>query len=393
MATAFTRPIELPLDLLQDLPDLAAVASAGAEAVMRVPDEYEAMIGAPGLPSEVFAIQRLLTFARAGASFRVQWGSLIAERVAVSAALFPLLAVVLSLTSASHSVQNKTDDEVLKFIATARKAISKYRLTSDLFSLSQIALCADNRGQSRPRDLYDSATGSVAPRENFETMVLDVIAHQVGASVQTSNTFKNATALGVIVAELFENTDMHGRLDLMGRPLFPDAMRGLAFKRVVLAKPPRKGAPKNTPPEVVDCLEVLIFDTGIGYYPSYTRRPLEADTSLAEEWKVLHNCLERHFHPELEDNRSGHRAMGLAEVLRSIQALKGRIEVRTGRLFAYRTFMDGELQAQMEEVSTRFAHIAWPRPKLLDVEKKYLAIPSGHEPVVGSAVRVVVPLS
>jgi hypothetical protein len=83
--------------------------------------------------------------------------------------------------------------------------------------------------------------------------------------------------------------------------------------------------------------------------------------------------------------------MGLYEVLRAIQSLKGRVEIRTGRLFAYRTFLDGQVQAQMQPMAT-MAHFAWPKPRLLDVEKKYVAVPSKQDALVGTSVRVVVPL-
>lgn len=79
-------------------------------------------------------------------------------------------------------------------------------------------------------------------------------------------------------------------------------------------------------------------------------------------------------------------------MLRAIQALKGRIEIRTGRLFAYRTFLDGELQAQMQP-RTEFSRLAWPVPKLLDVGKKYVANPSANEHLIGASVRIIVPLT
>ena len=385
--------LQIPLDLLVDGPTRPTAIAGQSVLRFSIPADYETLMAAPGLPSEVFAIQRLLTLTRSGIQVRASWHPAIATRAKISVSLFPLLAVLLSLQSARHHIEGKSAEEALEFTTEARKAIAKYRLTNDLFSLSQIVLCNDSRGQGRPPDLYDKASGAVARRENFETLVLDVLARHVPTEVQQTNAFKNAKALGVIVAELFENTDMHGRFDLSGKLLAPDAMRGLAFKRIKITKPSPKSSGHDHSAEIMDCMEVLIFDTGLGYYPSYTRRPIEPDTSLKEEWQVLHNCLERHYFPDVDDGRAGHRAMGLTEVLRSVQALRGRIEVRTGRLYAYRTFMDGDLQAQMEEVSSRFAHISWPRPRMLDVEKRYVAIPSSHDIVVGTAVRVVVPLS
>ena len=387
------RHLRLPIDLFEEKAHPLSQFVADAEMVtLEIPDDYEVVIANPVLPGEVFAIQRLLTLARSGVPLQVIWSEKMAKKVQGSAPIFPLLAVLLTLQGANHELQGASGLDTDIFVAVARKGISQYRLMSDLFSASQVLLCADSRGQSRPADLYENATGQLRRREDFETLVIDVLSKQLDTSVKQTNAFRNAAALGVIVAELFENTDLHGRFDVDGTPLTPDAMRGVAFKRVKITLTGAKGAGKNTPPPTVDCLEVSVFDTGVGYFSSYTKQELKESTSLDFEWKVLHNCLERHYFAGVEDKRPSHRAMGLAEVLRALQALKGRIDVRTGRLFAYRTFMEGDLQAQMEELSSPMAHFAFPRPKMLDVEKKYLAIPSAHEKVIGSAVRVVVPL-
>lgn len=388
------RYLRLPIDLFEEKAHPLSQLVADAEIVtLEIPDDYEAVIANPGLPGEVFAIQRVLTLARSGIPLRVVWSAKIAKKAQGSAPIFPLLAVLLTLQGAQHELQGASRSDTDIFVAAARKGISQYRLMSDLFSASQVLLCADSRGQSRPADLYESATGQLRRREDFETLVIDVLSKQLDTSVKQTNAFRNAAALGVIVAELFENTDLHGRFDVNGAPLTPDAIRGVSFKRVKITLMGAKGSAKNTPAPTVDCLEVSVFDTGIGYFSSYTKQELNKSTGLDFEWKVLHNCLERHYFAGVEDKRPSHRAMGLAEVLRALQALKGRIDVRTGRLFAYRTFMDGDLQAQMEELSSPLAHFAFPKPKMLDVEKKYLAIPSEHEEVIGSAVRVVVPLA
>ena len=61
----------------------------------------------------------------------------------------------------------------------------------------------------------------------------------------------------------------------------------------------------------------------------------------------MHKCFARHSNPEQLDHRERQRGMGLYEVLRALQELEGSIEVRTGRLFAYRSFFEGELLPQM----------------------------------------------
>lgn len=380
----------LPIDLMSEAA-LGAQAEPGVPTRLFVPDDYEDLLAAAKGQSEVLGIQRLLTLVRSGAALRVSWQPAIAKKAFASSSIYPLLAVLLLIQDAEHWLVQEDGAETRLAIDSVRRSIVRHRLTKDFFADSDIVVCADNLGEGLPADLYDTTSRKLRNREDFETLVVDALSAQRGGSIGSATSYASVSALGVIVAELFENTDMHAKLDLNGRPLKPDSIRGLMLKRVVIEVPPDKGAPKGSMPKPVACFEVSVFDSGLGYYPSYTRQPLEPTVGLKDEWKVLHNCLERHYYPELTDGRAGHRAMGLYEVLRAIQALKGRVEIRTGRLYAYRTFLDGQVQAQMQPMAA-MAHLAWPKPRLLDVEKKYVAVPSEQDALVGTSVRVVVPL-
>jgi len=107
----------------------------------------------------------------------------------------------------------------------------------------------------------------------------------------------------------------------------------------------------------------------------------------------MHMCFSRHFDPEQVDHRQRQRGMGLYEVLRALQELKGSIEVRTGRIFAYRSFFEGELLPQMRPASGPWARISLPKPVLLDVQNRLMPRPTVNDTVVGAAVRIVVPLA
>jgi hypothetical protein len=220
--------------------------------------------------------------------------------------------------------------------------------------------------------------------------VQDVLATELQATADTAKQFKWASNLGIIVAELFENTDEHAMCDLSGARFTLNAMRGLMFKRIQTTVRLR-GVDKKLKDFSKDCLEISVFDTGLGYFRSFTRSDDSHDIDF--EWRVLHKCLERHFDESIPESRPEHRALGLAEVLRALQTLAGRIEIRTGRTFGYRTFIDGQLQAQMQPLGSEWSRFAWPKPKLLDLTKKVVAIPTTHEDIVGSAIRVVVPLN
>jgi hypothetical protein len=340
----------------------------------------------------VVGVQRLVTLARRGARFNIEWEEKGWRAVKTSAAIFPLLAIVLLLNKGTHSIRRADGTNEALVVDEAVKGLLKYRLARDLFADSEMVVCADGLGTPLPWDFYQPANQRLRPRADFETLVVDAITAQVGEAASRDSIYRNAGALGVVVAELVENTDMHGRLDLVGRTLGEDAYRGVIFKRIKVEVPVPRAAKGTPSARSVDCFEVSVFDSGIGYFESYTRGDKPATAELEHEWKVLHNCLERHYHPEVRDHSAGHRAMGLYEVLRAIQALKGRIEIRTGRLYAYRTFLDGELQAQMTHREP-LAYHAWPVPKLLDLDKKYVARPSQHELLCGSSVRIIIPLN
>jgi len=277
-----------------------------------------------------------------------------------------------------------------QLLTTARDAVFNHQLIKDMFSPSQLLLCADSRGHGRPGQLYLPRGGALRPVSHFETLVQEVLATELKATGDQAKQFQWASSLGVIVAELFENTDKHAMTDL-GRARFKtNAMRGLMFKRIKVTVPLRDNNKKSIEVEK-DCLEVSVFDAGIGYFRSFTRSEDQHDIEF--EWRVLHKCLERHFDEDIPDPRPPHRALGLAEVLRSLQTLAGRIEIRTGRTFGYRTFIEGQLQAQMQPLGSDLSRFRWPKPRFLDVTKKVVAIPTAHEDLVGSAIRVIIPLS
>lgn len=381
--------VRLPDALLTDF-KWAQPLKDSAGVLMRIPDEYSELLRAAPAASEVLGIQRLITISRQ-APIRASWSAGMIESVLAAPFEFPLLSVLLLLRSVEHRLVGVPEHQVLN-VENVRTAILKHRLIRSTSVRNDVALCMEGEANSLSHDLYNSGTLKLYPREHFETLAVEALSTQLKAGAAAREVYQNAALLGTILSELIENSDMHGRRDATGRPVIHGGVRGLVFRRVTLTLPvsmPLKDQPKT---REVDCFEASVFDSGIGYFQSFTREALTGETDLEFEWKVLHNCLERHYHPNVPDTRPAHRGLGLYEVLRALQALKGRIEFRTGRLFAYRTFLDGELQAQMKPRAP-FAHLAWPEPRLLDVQKKYFARPTAQEPLIGSSVRILVPLN
>lgn len=386
------QQVHLPIDLFDEsIPVSGARAGAPGRVCLSVPNDYEVKLQECHGKSEVVALQRLLTLARGGRPLEVHWQHAIAAKAATAAPIFPLLCALLLLESVQHWIVNADGSETEFPLSVARRKIQKHQLAADLFADSDTVMCADSLGHSPPADLYEPQSGRLRTREDFETLVVQSLAAQMSRSVNDAFEYQMANALGLIVAELFENTDMHGRFDLDGRPIATNALRGLLFKRIKLNLQADRITPAGLASREVDCFEISVFDTGLGYFSSYTREVLDEAVELQREWQVLHNCLERHYYPKLADHRAGHRAMGLYEVLKAIQYLHGRIEFRTGRLYGFRTFLPGEPQSLMQP-REGFARKSWPIPKLLDVDKKYAAIPSRNELLIGSSVRVIIPL-
>jgi hypothetical protein len=384
------KSLNLPLGISEADAPLAELKQSMQGVCLVVPDNYEELVLSPALNGEVFAIQRLLAISRLGIPIFVNWELAISARLEKITKLQPLLAILVTLQGVVHKLTGVDAKQSDQALSSARQAVIKHKLIQDMFNPSQLLLCADSRGYGRPEQLYLPSTGALRPRSHFETLVQDVLSSELNATGEVAKQFQWAGSLGAILAELFENTDIHATTDLTGSPLSFNAMRGLIFKRIKLAVQQRDGDRKVTE-GIKDCLEISVFDSGVGYFRSFTR---SAQTHEIEyEWRVLHKCLERHFDDTIPDSRREHRALGLAEVLRKLQTLAGRIEIRTGRTFGYRTFIDGEFQTRMQQSDSEWSRFKWPKPTLLDLTKKLVAIPTAHEDTLGSAIRVIVPLS
>lgn len=393
--------ISLPNDLLEDAERFETYALATSLDI-EVSREYIQQLSENKALPEVIGIQRLISLARRGIPLRVKWHKQVADHVFDSPNLFPLLAVVLCLDNASHELIRDDGSVAPINVQSSRQLIYKFRAQADLFSDTQILLCADSRGQGRPKSLYSSNSSGLIARADFESLIDRLLAGQAAINVSSSQAVTFSQSIATIVAELFENTDIHGRLGLDGVPFKTNGIRGLVFKRVKITQkikrdfstapsPTEQAASENDGYIVLDALEISVFDSGVGFYSSYTQQARTLNTPLVEEWKIMHKCLERHYDISIPDTRSSHTGMGLYEVLRALKFVHGMLEVRSGKTYGYRTFLEGELQYQLEsrDSSTR---PGMPKPVLLDVTRQFVTVPSPHEALAGASVRVLIPL-
>lgn len=400
---------------LSDLATTAPLPEAGRAIFIEVPDSYLnderfELAGVEGL-----AIQRLITLAHGASSLQFLWHAGSARRLLESTSLNPLAAVALCLTNAEHALTKDSELSPAAF-ERARKKLLGHQLTADMFSDRQILVCLDFDRPSLPSDLYEPSTRTLRPEADFESLVDDLVYSQRGAGFNAKNLSKLRQVLAVILRELLENTDDHAKTDFEGRVLKPNSIRGLLVKRILENRRFAKRTHNNLPP--LQCLEFTIFDSGIGYYNSYRRQLLrgqargepvsvgdkQADTvrmfelgpsvPLEVEYAIVLKCLERHSEEvkAIPDSRAGHRGMGLYEVLRALKMMQGMLEIRTGRIHGYRSFLEGELRVQLEP-ETSETRPGMPKASLLDVDRKVLPYPYPREIVRGSVVRFVVPLA
>ncbi|MFE8644142.1 hypothetical protein ACFX58_03545 [Sphingomonas sp. NCPPB 2930] len=343
------------------------------------------------------------------------WHTAVARRLLDSPSVHPLAAVALCLNNADHAATEEANIPSVAF-DRARTKVLRHKLSADMFTACQVIVCQDFERPSLPVDLYEPSTRRLRPEADFESLVDDLVYAQHGSGFKAEKLSRLRLALAVILRELLENTDDHAKTDFEGKVLRPNSIRGLMVKRIFETPRLPTRAASDLPP--VPCLEFTVFDSGIGYYNSYRRQLLrgqargepvvigdtQADTirrfelgplvSVEVEYAIVLKCLGRHSEnaKAIPDSRPGHRGMGLYEVLRALKETQGMLEVRTGRIHGYRSFLEGELRLQLEP-KTSETKPGMPKASLLDVDRKVASYPFPRELVRGSIVRVVVPLA
>ena len=341
---------------------------------------------------DAIGIQRLITLASICNSLSFEWDESVAKLVFASPTLFPLLAIALCLQDVSHSIRPPKGPviNVSTEVERARRALLlNHRLQIDAFADCQVAVCADSLGHGTHPDLYNRE-GILFKSSEMGGLLEDLMINHLASGVEQSSIYKHREVLGVILSELFENTENHAKTDLEGKPIVKNGIRGLIIKRLELDSHIRLPNGKSTS-TVLPYLELSVFDSGIGFYSSFNRKILDSSVSLDSEWKIMHYCLGRHADSAVPDRRPDYRGLGLYEVLRALMFAKGYLEVRTGRLRAYRSFFENSLPIQIESRSSE-TRPGMPKPVLLDVARHLFQIPTEHEKLVGSTLRVLIPL-
>jgi hypothetical protein len=372
-------------------PELSLIFSStkNVEEAVSAPETIsvdEGSLAATDAVSDVMLIQGVIGLLDRSSATNFVWHPAVVRQLLQSPISFPLLGCLVLHVNARHTLQFGEEFP----LKTIRAHIYQARLRFDWFSEPKALLCADHLGMGRQKELYlsQSATG-IRDREHFESLIFPYVETRLAVSVGEQAAFKWRAALTSVVFELFENTDLHGRTDWTGRVLH-NSIRGLLF-RDTLVHPFQPGT--RMAQEAIRCLEIGVFDSGVGYYCKNQKKSLSDEVSVRDEWDVLHRCLSTHLEDGVAPNLGkGQRGIGLYEVLRALKFLNGAIEFRTGRLHAYRSFLPGDLQLQMESKESKLRP-NMPKPTLLDYSRKFIAVPTEELKVVGTAVRVLVPFA
>ncbi len=340
----------------------------------------------PTCGSDVFRIQGLLCSMQSIDALTLRWPESLFNKVGTAPNSFPLLACALLHNRIQHIVGMNVTPRSLTGI---RNKIENTRIGFDWFSEPQSLLCADHLGLGRPKDLYASPSApGIKPREDFEELVFPYIERQLAIDLNEKKAFHWRASFASVIYELFENTELHGKTD-MNKRVLSTSIRGMLFRDVPFSRyqPTAKPIPTNA-----RCIEISVFDSGIGYFSKNRGRPLDEKIPLSEEWQVLHDCLSVHLENiNAAQPGKGLHGIGLYEVLRALKFLEGAIEIRTGRVHGYRSFLPGDMPIQMEPSESK-SRPGMPKATLLDFERKYIKKPTQHPQMIGSAIRVLVPI-
>jgi hypothetical protein len=373
--------LRIPVDLVDDTP-LARASSfpIALELLAETPQEAERY-------SDVFMIQRLITVRQRWTQVTVLWSEAALNRIEQQVGSVPGLALCMLWEEAEHrdlgSGHKLRADRRAKLVGIVRD----HQMRPSWFTAPDSSIAGDYAGVSTPPDLYDR--GQLKGVDEFGKFITQLLQTQLTAEASRAARWKES--LTAVVYELVENTHVHGRLSYDRETLVREGVRGLVFRRILTSTGgPLAVASKAAP--TLDCLELCVFDSGIGFWGAKYKEALAHDSPLRQEWENVSVCLSTHAEdnlPEIAGARQ-HRQMGLYEVLRALKFLGGAIQVRAGRIFGFRSFMPGDLSLQLEAPDSD--RPGMPKAKLLDFTQPYRPGATAMTPVSGVAVKVIVPL-
>lgn len=213
-----------------------------------------------------------------------------------------------------------------------------------------LTLCADHFEKKYPFLFYKKLGPNdfeIRNRSDFRSVAKSILNDVLRKNrIETwHNEFSDS--FGSVLFEVFKNTEDHALLDLRGKVL-TKSMRGIyvRFFGIPIASIPNiasgfapledylSSRAKCSNGKQLQMLELSIFDSGIGFAQSWTRRPLESLT-IEAEIDAVQAC----FSEQTRKSRKEF-GQGLPHVLRLLNQRHGFLRLRTGRLSLYQDCFD-----------------------------------------------------
>ena len=374
-------PLRIPGDLRSD--EALTRVSATSYFLLSI-DHSDEM----DLLNDPWTLQRFLSCLALKTLPECRWEETALDVLTRSPGAAAIFSCAICFENARHRTANGEALSAQRRVAL-QSALTVHRLSPDWFERSDSLVCFESLTRGWNRALYASPN-RLRTRSELSAVLDPILASRVTGMPNEELVLKWRDALTSVVFELFENTQIHARFGYDRRTLKADVVRAILVRTVVVQTGGNPVLQKKLG-AAVECLEISVVDSGVGFFGSKHKRALLASDSLAEEWTCLRECLDKHSEEAQHLPEGDPRGIGLYEVLRALHFLRGAIQVRSGRTKAYRSFFTGDHQIQMESRESR-TRPGMPKVRMLDFDNPVRPSPTENTEVKGVAIRTLVPL-
>jgi hypothetical protein len=205
--------------------------------------------------------------------------------------------------------------------------------------------CVDHDRWAIPQCYFADKT--LRGRDDFIALARAAITRATQGSSDSPVSPDLYPAFGAIFHELFKNTHEHARHDSDGAML-RRSIRGIIVNRRTWTREKIESLVSEAPPlrqftadqmasgrdDYLRCLEISVFDSGVGLARHWMRQKWTDATTPQEELEACEQCLQRWA----SATDKPHKGAGLHEVATMMSQLHGFMRLRSGRLSLFRNF-------------------------------------------------------
>jgi hypothetical protein len=248
--------------------------------------------------------------------------------------------------------------------------------------------CIDHDRWAIPQCYF--ANEALRGRDDFIALARAAITRATQGSHDSPISPDLYTAFGAVFHELFKNTHEHARRGRDGARL-RRSIRGIIVNRRTWNREKIESIVNEAPPlrefaddllarardENLRCLEISVFDSGIGLAQHWMRDKWSDATTPEQELQACEECLQRWA----SSTDKPHKGAGLHEVATMLSNLRGFMRLRSGRLSLFRNFKI----APVHEESTE--------PVQLFDWTTLTSSPTAMAPVAGALFTLLIPVA